>query len=282
MKLTQPNAEIFVPSGDAQADALARTTHLAIGAHQDDLEIMAIEGILACYQRPGAHFTGVVVTDGAGSPRAGLYADTGDEEMQALRVLEQKRAAFLGDYTAQVFFAHHSQAVKDPADSDVIADIQAVVQATRPQALYTHNLADKHQTHVGVGVKVIKALRGLPAEAQPQKLYGCEVWRGLDWMPDEEKVVFDCSARQNLQMALLGAFDSQISGGKRYDLAAMGRRVANATFFESHNTDQAEGLVFGMDLTPLILDPQLDIQAYLRGSIDRFADDVLQLVGSVL
>ena len=28
-------------------------------------------------------------------------------------------------------------------------------------------------------------------------------------------------------------FDSQITGGKRYDLAVLGRRVANATFFDA-------------------------------------------------
>ncbi len=41
-------------------------------------------------------------------------------------------------------------------------------------------------------------------------------------LPDEDKVAFDLSAQENLQMALLGVFDSQISGGKRYDLATMG------------------------------------------------------------
>jgi len=39
---------------------------------------------------------------------------------------------------------------------------------------------------------------------------------------------------ENLQFALLGVFESQIAGGKRYDLALMGRRRANATYFESH------------------------------------------------
>jgi hypothetical protein len=62
----------------------------------------------------------------------------------------------------------------------------------------------------------------------------------------------------------------------------MGRRVANATFLDSHHTDEADGLVFGMDLTPLMLDPHLDIQAYIRGFIDRFSDDISRLIGSVL
>jgi len=60
------------------------------------------------------------------------------------------------------------------------------------------------------------------------------VWRDLDWLVDSDKAPFDVSEHENLQAALLGVFDSQIAGGKRYDLASMGRRRANATYFESH------------------------------------------------
>ena len=71
-----------------------------------------------------------------------------------------------------------------------------------------------------------------------------------------------------------GVFDSQIAGGKRYDLATVGRRSANATFFDSHATDTATQLIFGMDLTPLITDESKDIVAYVAGLIEQFRDDV--------
>ncbi len=61
-------------------------------------------------------------------------------------------------------------------------------------------------------------------------MYGCEVWRDLDWLNDDEKVLLDCSQHQNIARALSSVFDSQIIGGKRYDLAVEGRRAANATF----------------------------------------------------
>ena len=53
-------------------------------------------------------------------------------------------------------------------------------------------------------------------------------------------------------MSLLGVFDSQVCGGKRYDLATMGRRRANATYLASHGVDESTSLIFGMDLTPLM------------------------------
>ncbi len=277
-----PKADIYIPDDQPTDLALARTTHLAIGAHQDDLEIMAIDGILKCYQNTGSWFTGVVVTNGSGSPRSGIYADYTDDEMMQIRDQEQKRAAYLGDYSAQIFLRYSSAEIKDRDNHEPIDELKKLLLAASPEIIYTHNLADKHPTHIGVAVKTIKALRALPDEHKPKKVYGCEVWRDLGWMLDEEKVVFDCSGQQNLQAALLGVFDSQISGGKRYDLATMGRRIANATFFASHDTDQAQGLAFAMDLTPLIHDTELDIRDFAQVHIDNFSENVSQLIGGVL
>jgi len=274
MKFHLKTAEVFSPDGIPAADALARTTHLAIGAHQDDLEIMAFDGIAACFQQPARWFTGVVVTNGSGSPRAGLYADYTDDQMQVIRRQEQKKAAIIGDYSAQVLLDYPSAAVKDPANVAPIEDLTAVLLAARPDVVYTHNLADKHDTHVAVALRVIAALRALPAHARPQHVYGCETWRDLDWLMDDDKVAFDISAQENLQAALLGVFDSQVGGGKRYDLAAMGRRRANATFFASHNTDVTTGMSYAMELMPLIEDPALDIRTYVQTFITRFAQDV--------
>ena len=278
MNFKLDSAEIFIPDGASPEAALARTTHMAIGAHQDDLEIMAIDGILKCFQLKDRWFTGVVVTNGSGSPREDLYGDYSDEEMRQVRAIEQKNAAVVGGYTAQVLLDYPSSAVKDRANKGPVEDIQQLLEAALPNTVYTHNLADKHATHVGVTLKVIEAIRNLPAAKQPQQVFGCEVWRDLDWMVDDDKVAFDCSVHENLQAALLGVFDSQICGGKRYDLATMGRRRANATYFASHDVDVSTGMAFGMDLMPLIQDPNLDIITYVQSFIDRFATDVRDMI----
>ena len=276
--LSMPTAEIFVPSGLEVEEALRRTTHLAIGAHQDDLEIMAIEGILDCYQRDDQWFTGVVVTDGRGTPRSGTYADYSNDEMADTRNEEQRNAARIGQFSAQILLDLPSSAVKDPVNAAPIKDLHKIVDACWADTVYTHNLADKHDTHVGVALKTIAALRRLPKDSRPKRLLGCEVWRDLDWLCDADKVVMEVSGRENLQMALLGVFDSQIAGGKRYDLAAMGRRRANATFHQSHGVDVNTGAVFAMDMTPLIEDDALDPIDFTAGYLDRFRDDVLARV----
>ncbi len=281
MKFTLEGAQVFVPDHLPVEEALARTTHIAIGAHQDDLEIMAYDGIIKCFQQDDKWYCGVVVTDGSGSPRDDVYKDYTDDEMRVVRVKEQFKAAVVGEYSAQVMLDYPSKAVKDGSDKRPVEDIVKILRATRPEVVYTHNLTDKHDTHIGVTLKVIEAIRSLPATERPEALYGCEVWRDLDWMVDTDKVAFDCSAHENLQAALLGVFDSQIAGGKRYDLATMGRRRAHATYHASHATDVTTGINFAMDLTPLIDDAERDVADFAQELIRRFASDVAVRIGKL-
>lgn len=274
MNLSMPDAELYIPDGAPEAGALARTTHLAVGAHQDDLEIMAYHGILECFGREDRWFTGVVVTNGAGSPRSDLYAAYTDEQMRQVRKVEQRKAAYVGEFAAQFLLDFPSSAVKSGTDPRAVNDLAAILRATRPEVVYTHNFADKHDTHVGVTWRLVQAIRSLPLDLRPSRLLGCEVWRDLDWMVDTDKVGLDVSGHPNLANALVSVFDSQICGGKRYDLATTGRRTAHATYFASHGVDQTTQLNFAMDLTPLITDDTLDPARYTLDHIDRFRNDV--------
>lgn len=274
MQLSNATADILVPDGLPLDEALARITHLGIGAHQDDLEFMAFHGILACLESATNWFGGVTCTDGRGSPRTGAYAACSDEEMQAVRREEQRRAAGIGHYGVMLQLDYPSRAVKRPGSSTLVDDLRTILQRTRPVIVYTHNPADKHDTHIGVAAAVIRAVRSLPDDERPDTVWGCEVWRDLDWLPDEHKVLMDVSGRIDLAAALNGVFESQIAGGKRYDLAVQGRRLANATFLQSHEADQASRLALAMDLTPLTRDPEKDIVDYVCGFIDEFKTDV--------
>jgi LmbE family N-acetylglucosaminyl deacetylase len=164
--------------------------------------------------------------------------------------------------------------VKQADSPGLVSELTALFAASRPKVVYTHNPADKHDTHVAVALRTIQALRALPEDAMPRYLYGCEVWRDLDWLINEDKVALQVDGHENLAAALLGVFDSQIAGGKRYDLATMGRRRANATYYAAHDIDAATGLIFAMDLTPLIVDPGLAINDFIMNHIQRFARDV--------
>lgn len=266
-------AQVFVPDGmDAQA-AIARTTHVAVGAHQDDIPIMAYHGILECFGRDDRWLLGVTVTDGSGSSRTGRYADYTNEQMRDVRNVEERKAAVVGEYGAAVLLDYTSGAVKNGGDA-VVEDLMRLLARARPAVVYTHNLADKHDTHVATSLRTIEALRKLPPDGRPEEFYGCEVWRDLDWITDRDKIIFDVSAHENLAGALMGVYDSQIAGGKRYDKATAGRRLAHATFSESHAVDTAEALVYAMDLRPLLDDSKLKPEAHVAGHVERMQDDV--------
>ena len=269
ISLFHPSAEIHLPVSESHPEASLQVAHLGIAAHQDDLEFMALQGILPGLASREASFGGVICTDGSGSPRSGKYAETADAEMAAIRRREQRLAAEIGQYKFIAQLGYSSRELREGSHS-LKTDLARLCSAARPRIVYTHNPLDKHDTHLHVLANVIEALRVLPEELRPEKLYGCEVWRGLDWVNDEEKVAFDVSAAPHIANALNGVFDSQIAGGKRYDLATDGRRRANATYAASHATDHATHLALAIDLSDLLENTRLDPVEFALGFIDRF------------
>ena len=273
MVLCNADARLFIPDGADPAIALARTTDLCITAHHDDIEINAYAPIIECRSREDRWFTGVTVTDGAGSPRGGLYEWCTDEEMKRLRMEEQKQAAAIGRYSAQFMLSYSVPEVKASGNAALVNELERIILNCSPQSLFTHNLADAHDTHVATALNVIRALKQIPAGKRPGRVIALECWRSLDWLCDEDKVLLDTGASPNISAALIGVHDSQVSGGKRYDLAALGRRRANATFLCSHEVDKHDSLSIGLDITELIEADQ-DPAEFIGRHIDKFKADV--------
>ncbi|PTY06710.1 PIG-L family deacetylase [Verrucomicrobia bacterium LW23] len=284
LKLHRPDrVDIYIPDSGKVSGvdaALSRTTHLGIGAHQDDLEFMCAAGILACHASSTHWFGGVILTDGRGSARTGGYAEYSEVEMIEIRKNEQRAAAAIGGYSFIAQLGYLSSELKNAAEQGATRDLRNLLADTRPEIVYTHNPADKHTTHIAVVLRVIQALRELPEDLRPRKVYGCEAWRSLDWVGDDEKVMLNVyggpSSPQHsvLLQKLMAVYDSQIAGGKNYDTATLGRKRANATYANSHEVDKMELAEYAMDLTPLIRDPQLDIAEFTCGYIRRFESAV--------
>lgn len=270
-----PKIDRFIPDAVPEAEALARTSHLAVGAHQDDLEFMAYHGIASCYESGVRWFGGVTCTDGGGSARAGQYADHTDAQMREIRAEEQRRAAEIGRYSFVDQLGLPSATVKDPGRRTSLVDaLEQTLLRSQPEILYTHNPADKHATHVAVCLAAIEAVRRVPPFSRPKKIYGCEVWRDLDWLCDEDKIALDVSPYPDLARQLNACFDSQIAGGKNYGEAVLGRRRANATFHDPHRVDAVDRLWFAMDLTPLAEHDDLGPREFVTAKIDRFRESV--------
>lgn len=217
----------------------------------------------------------MVCTDGAGSTQGDdPTRAVSSSELVARRVAEQREAASLGGYGFVSQLLHPSSVVRSPAGQQTLVEqLEALLRATRPANIYTHNLADKHDTHVAVAAAAVKAVRLLPEADRPVRMVGVEGWRDLDWLPDHDKVRMDVTPYADLANRLAQVFTSQL-GPKRYDLASEGRRRANATIFEPRQPDDAEQVIVALDLTPLARNDDVDPVRYVRSAIERFGDEV--------
>lgn len=269
---------IYVPDGISIEEALDRTTHLGIAAHADDLEIMAYHGISECFCQNDRWFFGVVITDGAGSPRVDTYSHLTNAEIRQIRRNEQKKAASIGEYGGLALLDYSSSDVKQPVNPLLSMDLRSILTITRPNTLYLHQPADQHKTHVAAFMHCIHALKELPESLRPQRILGCEVWGSLEWLPEEVKIRLNAGDHPHIAKALLRVFDSQIHGGKRYDKGTLGRRIANAVFDQSHAVDRLAAMTLAMDLTPLVNPPYPSPQDWIGGLIDEFKSRVLEQI----
>lgn len=256
--------------------------YLGIAAHQDDIEIMAFDGISKGYRSKKYSFAAIVTCDGSGSARSGKYKSYTDEMMRQTRILEQERASEIGKYEKLYLLNYSSKEVKDIKNESLVDEYCKLILDIQPDVIYTHNLLDKHPTHLAVVCKVIKALRKIPKQKQPKVVYGCEVWRDLDWVSDKYKIEFDVSKNIKLAKNILNVFESQIVGGKRYDLATIGRRYSNATYCASHSVDSCKMVSYAIDLTPLIKDVNLDIKQFASELIDEFKNDAVSALQIII
>lgn len=270
----RPENDLYVPDGESVETAARRTTHLGIGAHPDDLEIIGFHGIASCYDSSESWFTGVVVCDGAASPRSGPFANYSDAEMAACRQQEQRRAASLGRYSLQLQLGFTSGAVKSGSEQ-LIDHLVAVLENCRPAVLYLHNPADAHATHRATVRACIAALRRLNPALLPENIYGVEVWRSLDWLPAALRTMLPISDPHGLQARLLRCHASQIQGGKRYDEAFIARQRANATLVSSHDVDAGAACALAVDLKTMIGNPGMSERDWLAACLDRFAAELL-------
>ncbi len=248
---------------------------LAICAHQDDAEIMAIDGILKGYYSNKNSFALIETTDGAGITQKEKYPNLSIEQIKNLRNKEQKEASEIGKYNSIYLLGYTSDEVKDINNKNIISEYIKIITELKPEIVYTHSILDKHPTHVSVALKVIEAIRNMPTYLQPKKIYGCEVWRSLDWVSDEKKIIFDISKNIKLQKSLLDVYKSQIIDGKEYSKSTIARRIQNSTYAKSHQDDEYKLSTFAIDMTPLINDKSLNIDEYALSFIDDLKNEVL-------
>ena len=267
--------QIWMPNRKSLEQLRKETTHLGICAHSDDLEVIAFDGIIKHFKDKRSNFFGIVVSDNQGRPIHPKYKSSSLSKVQKIREEEQIKAARLGEYAGLAFLRYPSSKIKDAKYKEKIKEkIKEIVSFLRPSIIYTHSLFDRHSTHVAVSLRAIEALRGLNKNKRTDKLYGVEVWGGLDWLSDKDKVIFDVSGYEELASNLLKVYHSQIFGSHRYDIAVLSKRKANAIYHKTHQFSKSTSLIFAMDLTQLVKNKRLNVKKYFKSHINAFSDNV--------
>jgi LmbE family N-acetylglucosaminyl deacetylase len=248
--------------------ALESCTHLGVGAHPDDLEVMAHHGILQCFGSAKHNFFGVTCTTGGGSTRSSQFENLSEEEFIEKRKQEQILSATKGEFCGCALLGFCSQEIKNQYNQSLLKDLIQVIEGSQPEVVYTHNLFDKHKTHVSVTLHLIEALKMVGH--RPKSFFGVEVWRSLDWLADEKKQVL---AVEDPQMVrdLIDCHQTQTSE-KKYHEATLGRMRANATFFDALKSDQDGYQLFALDYLPLLQGQTL--KSFYQEHIQEFQDSL--------
>jgi len=200
--------------------------------------------------------------------------------MVAIRREEQHRAADLGHYASVIQLGYPSPEVRTTDRSKLISDLVQIFKAAQPQFLYLHNPVDRHETHLAVLLACLEALKQIPEDSRPREIYGCEVWGDLDWVPSSRILRLPCSAPEDFGPSLLRCFASQVDGGKRYDLAAQGRRRAQATFGDAYTPDHTGEVVLALDLKPL-LQPGASLSNFVSSLTEEFRNQAISRIQKV-
>lgn len=260
----------FIPS-----TATGKTIkYLAIAAHKDDVEMMAFDGIVKGQGQWG--FGAAVLTNGGDCPRCAEYAGLSREDMSELRTAEQKRAAEKGAYEALWLAELNSDEVKNPSPQLFATLLDILRENPRLEALYVHNPFDRHPTHVAACKAALKAVEMLDEAQKPKAVYGCEVWRDLDWLPQKYKTAFDVQGYEGFSAELMSCFASQNSA-KRYDVASLARRRVNATYGESHSVNFSDSVIFAVDLKPLSEGGE-NLSDFAKKVLSDFSDEIFNIL----
>lgn len=285
MKLFAQNADVFVPGvpGSATTEELVRAlggvTHVVVGAHPDDAEVGALPAISMCRKRGDLGLCAVILTDGRNPPLSGPYRHLPPERMVKIRIEEQRQAALVGGYRAVIQLCYCSDELKPHARrSDAVADIAAILDATRCEELWLHQPFDRHPTHGSAFFCGIGALGRLPRDKRPRRLFGMEVWGTVDCLPADQLEEFDVSCDAELLERLLEPFKSQ-NAAKDYQSGVRGRQTAHATFRQSHATNGGSRVCLAVKLHDFLENPELDVRSWVTAVHERALHDLHQRLG---
>ena len=173
--------------------------------------------------------------------------------MRIVRFKEQKKAAVVGEYGAQVLLDYKSTVVKDPQDKRPCKDLLSILHSDEAQVRLHPQPGGQTRYPRGDTLRVVEAIRCHAPRIDHKNCMGAksgEAWIGW-WM--SEKYPSTSASMRTYKQHYLGVFDSQICGGNATTSPPWVAERPTPPILNPMDWIRPKGLSFGMDLTPLIL-----------------------------
>jgi glucosamine-6-phosphate deaminase len=261
---------------EALQAALAKTTHVGVGAHQDDIEIMAGPMLL----KNKDHWMNIIVTDGAASKSIlnGMATELTPKQLTDMRQREQREAAretgtpvIQLKYPSAAVNGHMGEGKRQEA-AFALGTLFSAMPKT--EEVFGHNPIDKHATHLAVLAVQTAALRAAQHK-NLKNVYAMEVWGGLTGIPEAQLSMFVVEDGRDLAAinTLIGKYQSQIQGqGRDYAATTTARMVGHGGYVSNpHLNNPPEGMVIGLNITDFTKGESNDMGALAKELLERAA-----------
>jgi hypothetical protein len=204
-----------------------------------------------------------------------------DDAMRTIRQREQEKAAVVGEYAAVVMLDRTSADVQGPGHVALVQELTDLLRAARPEVVYTHSpRTGIRRTYRWSSPPWPPAARCPPASA-PRESSAARCGATSSGSPQRTRSRSDVSGRDSMGAALMGVFESQIVGGKRYDLAVPARRLAHADVHTTRTPSmRAGGPLPRHGPDPARAGAGRSVAAYVQECIDRFRGRTFALASS--
>ncbi len=266
---------------EALGRALKNATDVAVGAHQDDVEIMAGPQLLKTAADPKRQWLSIIMTDGAASKSILNECSTEltPKQLTDMRQREQREAAQMAGapviqmkYPSAVVNGHMGEGKKREAGYALGTLFAAMPDV---ENVFGHNPLDKHPTHIAVFAAQTAALRAAKPE-KLKKVVGMEVWGGLTGLPEKMLEIFVVDQQEDLGRLekIIQLFQSQILGqGRNYAAGTVDRMIGHAAYVSSpHLNNPPPGMVIGVDVSEFTRGTSNDMAGLVDDILKRAQD----------
>jgi len=233
---------------------------LVVAPHPDD-DVLGAGGTMAAASDQGKGIFSVYITDGGGSPRKNQSIS--DEAMAARRQEEALFALRAVGAVGGFFLKRRSEELAGEAGRHTEKELTEIFRFIQPEEVFVPGPYERHRTHQRCTRLSIDALR--IAGNREMTLLGYSVW-GSFW-GEKKRVVRDISPFIKKKIDAVLAHESQIDY-KSYQQGILGKNNYEAIFWESHEPQKASFVEIFLDMTDLLLNEDVTLEAFMRQDLE--------------